>query len=145
MTWGRLMAHDLGQADVTNTRETVEITAKCPTDELPLKWLICCKDVRWAFEMNTFCDWLHCGLVGSSVFPSLSVSVCVCDVTCVCPSSSFGEPQPPPKIKPALGLAATPTLGRMNMSILNSWDSPAFNNDVVQRRQYRIGLNLFNK
>uniref|UniRef100_A0A4W5M0I9 IQ motif and Sec7 domain ArfGEF 2a n=1 Tax=Hucho hucho TaxID=62062 RepID=A0A4W5M0I9_9TELE len=26
-----------------------------------------------------------------------------------------------------------------------SWDSPAFNNDVVQRRQYRIGLNLFNK
>ncbi|KAM9344355.1 IQ motif and SEC7 domain-containing protein 2-like [Pholidichthys leucotaenia] len=27
----------------------------------------------------------------------------------------------------------------------HSWDSPAFNNDVVQRRQYRIGLNLFNK
>lgn len=27
----------------------------------------------------------------------------------------------------------------------NNWDSPAFNNDVVQRRQYRIGLNLFNK
>ncbi|KAJ3586637.1 hypothetical protein NHX12_013033 [Muraenolepis orangiensis] len=27
----------------------------------------------------------------------------------------------------------------------NSWDSPPFNNDVVQRRQYRIGLNLFNK
>ncbi|NXL68655.1 IQEC2 protein, partial [Chordeiles acutipennis] len=26
-----------------------------------------------------------------------------------------------------------------------SWDSPALNNDVVQRRQYRIGLNLFNK
>ncbi|XP_051913901.1 IQ motif and SEC7 domain-containing protein 1 isoform X2 [Hippocampus zosterae] len=27
----------------------------------------------------------------------------------------------------------------------NSWDSPPFNSDVVQRRQYRIGLNLFNK
>ncbi|XP_045548783.1 IQ motif and SEC7 domain-containing protein 1 [Salmo salar] len=27
----------------------------------------------------------------------------------------------------------------------HSWDNPAFNNDVVQRRQYRIGLNLFNK
>ncbi|XP_062855008.1 IQ motif and SEC7 domain-containing protein 1 isoform X2 [Trichomycterus rosablanca] len=27
----------------------------------------------------------------------------------------------------------------------HSWDSPAFNNDLVQRRQYRIGLNLFNK
>uniref|UniRef100_A0AAR2K7N1 IQ motif and Sec7 domain ArfGEF 2b n=1 Tax=Pygocentrus nattereri TaxID=42514 RepID=A0AAR2K7N1_PYGNA len=27
----------------------------------------------------------------------------------------------------------------------HSWDSPAFNNDVMQRRQYRIGLNLFNK
>ncbi|XP_072571311.1 IQ motif and SEC7 domain-containing protein 1 isoform X2 [Paramormyrops kingsleyae] len=27
----------------------------------------------------------------------------------------------------------------------HSWDSPAFDNDVVQRRQYRIGLNLFNK
>nr|XP_046220704.1 IQ motif and SEC7 domain-containing protein 1-like isoform X1 [Oncorhynchus gorbuscha] len=27
----------------------------------------------------------------------------------------------------------------------HSWDNPASNNDVVQRRQYRIGLNLFNK
>ncbi|XP_041035586.1 IQ motif and SEC7 domain-containing protein 2-like isoform X2 [Carcharodon carcharias] len=27
----------------------------------------------------------------------------------------------------------------------HSWDSPALNNDVLQRRQYRIGLNLFNK
>uniref|UniRef100_A0A672ZIM3 IQ motif and Sec7 domain ArfGEF 2b n=1 Tax=Sphaeramia orbicularis TaxID=375764 RepID=A0A672ZIM3_9TELE len=27
----------------------------------------------------------------------------------------------------------------------HSWDSPPFNSDVVQRRQYRIGLNLFNK
>ncbi|XP_039656088.1 IQ motif and SEC7 domain-containing protein 1 isoform X2 [Perca fluviatilis] len=26
----------------------------------------------------------------------------------------------------------------------HSWDSPPFNSDVVQRRQYRIGLNLFN-
>ncbi|KAK5895274.1 hypothetical protein CesoFtcFv8_011879 [Champsocephalus esox] len=27
----------------------------------------------------------------------------------------------------------------------HSWDSPPFNSDVVQRRQYRIGLNMFNK
>lgn len=27
----------------------------------------------------------------------------------------------------------------------NSWDSSAFNNDLIYRRQYRIGLNLFNK
>lgn len=27
----------------------------------------------------------------------------------------------------------------------NSWDSPAFSNDVSRKRHYRIGLNLFNK
>ncbi|CAM9871040.1 unnamed protein product [Lampetra fluviatilis] len=27
----------------------------------------------------------------------------------------------------------------------NSWDSPAFTNDVIRKRLYRIGLNLFNK
>ncbi|XP_028334749.1 IQ motif and SEC7 domain-containing protein 1 isoform X1 [Physeter macrocephalus] len=27
----------------------------------------------------------------------------------------------------------------------NSWDSPAFSNDIIRRRHYRIGLNLFNK
>ncbi|XP_076874888.1 IQ motif and Sec7 domain ArfGEF 1a isoform X3 [Brachyhypopomus gauderio] len=27
----------------------------------------------------------------------------------------------------------------------NSWDSPAFSNDVIRKRYYRIGLNLFNK
>ncbi|XP_051947651.1 IQ motif and Sec7 domain ArfGEF 1a isoform X2 [Xyrauchen texanus] len=27
----------------------------------------------------------------------------------------------------------------------NSWDSPAFSSDIVRKRQYRIGLNLFNK
>uniref|UniRef100_A0A8B9XXA4 IQ motif and Sec7 domain ArfGEF 1 n=1 Tax=Bos mutus grunniens TaxID=30521 RepID=A0A8B9XXA4_BOSMU len=27
----------------------------------------------------------------------------------------------------------------------NSWDSPAFSNDVIRKRLYRIGLNLFNK
>ncbi|XP_046724993.1 IQ motif and Sec7 domain ArfGEF 1a isoform X3 [Silurus meridionalis] len=27
----------------------------------------------------------------------------------------------------------------------NSWDSPAFTNDVIRKRYYRIGLNLFNK
>uniref|UniRef100_A0A8P0TRP6 IQ motif and Sec7 domain ArfGEF 1 n=2 Tax=Canis lupus familiaris TaxID=9615 RepID=A0A8P0TRP6_CANLF len=26
----------------------------------------------------------------------------------------------------------------------NSWDSPAFSNDVIRKRHYRIGLNLFN-
>uniref|UniRef100_A0A8C9W8A2 IQ motif and Sec7 domain ArfGEF 2 n=1 Tax=Scleropages formosus TaxID=113540 RepID=A0A8C9W8A2_SCLFO len=40
-----------------------------------------------------------------------------------------------------------PTLGKQTYQreSRHSWDSPAFNNDVVQRRQYRIGLNLFNK
>ncbi len=27
----------------------------------------------------------------------------------------------------------------------NSWDSPAFSSDLMRKRQYRIGLNLFNK
>jgi len=27
----------------------------------------------------------------------------------------------------------------------NSWDSPAFSNDLIRKRHYRIGLNLFNK
>uniref|UniRef100_A0A8C2JQF7 IQ motif and Sec7 domain ArfGEF 1 n=1 Tax=Cyprinus carpio TaxID=7962 RepID=A0A8C2JQF7_CYPCA len=27
----------------------------------------------------------------------------------------------------------------------NSWDSPAFSSDIMRKRQYRIGLNLFNK
>uniref|UniRef100_A0A3P8WK20 IQ motif and Sec7 domain ArfGEF 1 n=1 Tax=Cynoglossus semilaevis TaxID=244447 RepID=A0A3P8WK20_CYNSE len=27
----------------------------------------------------------------------------------------------------------------------NSWDSPAFSNDVIRKRHYRIGLNIFNK
>ncbi|XP_064352250.1 IQ motif and SEC7 domain-containing protein 1 isoform X7 [Camelus dromedarius] len=27
----------------------------------------------------------------------------------------------------------------------NSWDSPAFSNDIIRKRHYRIGLNLFNK
>ncbi|XP_033615556.1 IQ motif and SEC7 domain-containing protein 1 [Fukomys damarensis] len=27
----------------------------------------------------------------------------------------------------------------------SSWDSPAFSNDVIRKRHYRIGLNLFNK
>ena len=27
----------------------------------------------------------------------------------------------------------------------NSWDSPAFSNDAIRKRHYRIGLNLFNK
>ncbi|XP_026099939.1 IQ motif and SEC7 domain-containing protein 1-like isoform X2 [Carassius auratus] len=40
-----------------------------------------------------------------------------------------------------------PSLGKQTYQreSRHSWDSPAFNNDVVQRRQYRIGLNLFNK
>ncbi|KAM4741299.1 IQ motif and SEC7 domain-containing protein 1 isoform 2-T2 [Anableps anableps] len=27
----------------------------------------------------------------------------------------------------------------------NSWDSPVFSNDIIRKRHYRIGLNLFNK
>ncbi|TRY92974.1 hypothetical protein DNTS_023090 [Danionella cerebrum] len=40
-----------------------------------------------------------------------------------------------------------PSLGKQTYQreSRHSWDSPAFNNDVVQRRHYRIGLNLFNK
>ncbi|XP_035244408.1 IQ motif and SEC7 domain-containing protein 2 [Anguilla anguilla] len=40
-----------------------------------------------------------------------------------------------------------PSLGKQTYQrdSRHSWDSPAFNNDLVQRRQYRIGLNLFNK
>uniref|UniRef100_H3C5H9 IQ motif and Sec7 domain ArfGEF 2 n=1 Tax=Tetraodon nigroviridis TaxID=99883 RepID=H3C5H9_TETNG len=40
---------------------------------------------------------------------------------------------------------ATPGKQTYQRESRHSWDSPAFNNDVVQRRQYRIGLNLFNK
>uniref|UniRef100_A0A665T9Y5 IQ motif and Sec7 domain ArfGEF 2b n=1 Tax=Echeneis naucrates TaxID=173247 RepID=A0A665T9Y5_ECHNA len=40
-----------------------------------------------------------------------------------------------------------PSLGKQTYQreSRHSWDSPPFNSDVVQRRQYRIGLNLFNK
>ncbi|XP_038165101.1 IQ motif and SEC7 domain-containing protein 2 isoform X2 [Cyprinodon tularosa] len=40
-----------------------------------------------------------------------------------------------------------PSLGKQTYQreSRHSWDSPPFHSDVVQRRQYRIGLNLFNK
>ncbi|KAJ8259450.1 hypothetical protein GJAV_G00169400 [Gymnothorax javanicus] len=40
-----------------------------------------------------------------------------------------------------------PSLGKQTYQrdTRHTYDSPAFNNDLVQRRQYRIGLNLFNK
>ncbi|XP_061875634.1 LOW QUALITY PROTEIN: IQ motif and SEC7 domain-containing protein 2-like [Colius striatus] len=41
--------------------------------------------------------------------------------------------------------AGPPGKATYQREVRQSWDSPALNNDVVQRRQYRIGLNLFNK
>ncbi|XP_042535583.1 IQ motif and SEC7 domain-containing protein 1 isoform X1 [Dipodomys spectabilis] len=40
-----------------------------------------------------------------------------------------------------------PTLSKQtyHKEARNSWDSPAFSNDVIRKRHYRIGLNLFNK
>ncbi|KAM6288936.1 LOW QUALITY PROTEIN: IQ motif and SEC7 domain-containing protein 2-like, partial [Aegotheles albertisi] len=64
---------------------------------------------------------------------------------------SLRRPPPPPPPPPAAppqppgppGSAGKATTYQREGR--QSWDSPALNNDVVQRRQYRIGLNLFNK
>ncbi|KYO19261.1 IQ motif and SEC7 domain-containing protein 1 [Alligator mississippiensis] len=48
-------------------------------------------------------------------------------------------------IDEALNCHPEPGGGTYQRETRHSWDSPAFSNDVVQRRQYRIGLNLFNK
>uniref|UniRef100_A0A8C3NHA7 Uncharacterized protein n=1 Tax=Geospiza parvula TaxID=87175 RepID=A0A8C3NHA7_GEOPR len=54
------------------------------------------------------------------------------------PPPPTAPPQPP-------GAAGAPGKATYQREPRQSWDSPALNNDVVQRRQYRIGLNLFNK
>uniref|UniRef100_A0A8B9VWI1 IQ motif and Sec7 domain ArfGEF 2 n=1 Tax=Anas zonorhyncha TaxID=75864 RepID=A0A8B9VWI1_9AVES len=53
--------------------------------------------------------------------------------------SEGGPPPQPP------GPSGPPGKATYQREPRQSWDSPALNNDVVQRRQYRIGLNLFNK
>ncbi|XP_039580181.1 IQ motif and SEC7 domain-containing protein 2-like [Passer montanus] len=55
-----------------------------------------------------------------------------------CSGPPTAPPQPP-------GAAGAPGKATYQREPRQSWDSPALNNDVVQRRQYRIGLNLFNK
>ncbi|XP_070597537.1 IQ motif and SEC7 domain-containing protein 2 isoform X8 [Erythrolamprus reginae] len=67
-------------------------------------------------------------------------------INCSSGSSSRDSLRDPPPPAPA----TTTTVGgpckqTYQRETRHSWDSPAFNNDVVQRRQYRIGLNLFNK
>ncbi|XP_053149837.1 IQ motif and SEC7 domain-containing protein 2 isoform X8 [Hemicordylus capensis] len=52
---------------------------------------------------------------------------------------------PPPPVPAATSAPGGPCKQTYQRETRHSWDSPAFNNDVVQRRQYRIGLNLFNK
>ncbi|KAM7028233.1 LOW QUALITY PROTEIN: IQ motif and SEC7 domain-containing protein 2-like [Acridotheres tristis] len=63
---------------------------------------------------------------------------------------SLRRPPPPPPPPPTAppqppGAAGAPGKATYQREPRQSWDSPALNNDVVQRRQYRIGLNLFNK
>ncbi|CAM4624204.1 unnamed protein product [Lepidochelys kempii] len=50
-------------------------------------------------------------------------------------------PRPPPPAGPGPGLCKQ----TYQRETRHSWDSPAFNHDLLQRRHYRIGLNLFNK
>ncbi|XP_034290171.1 IQ motif and SEC7 domain-containing protein 2 isoform X3 [Pantherophis guttatus] len=52
---------------------------------------------------------------------------------------------PPPPAPTTTTTVGGPCKQTYQRETRHSWDSPAFNNDVVQRRQYRIGLNLFNK
>ncbi|XP_074990970.1 IQ motif and SEC7 domain-containing protein 1-like [Calonectris borealis] len=56
-------------------------------------------------------------------------------------------PPPPPPAAPPQPPGPSGPSGKVTYQRepRQSWDSPALNNDVVQRRQYRIGLNLFNK
>uniref|UniRef100_A0A8C0HG62 IQ motif and Sec7 domain ArfGEF 2 n=1 Tax=Chelonoidis abingdonii TaxID=106734 RepID=A0A8C0HG62_CHEAB len=60
------------------------------------------------------------------------------------PGQPAGPPPPPPGTQPA---GPGPGLCKQTYQreTRHSWDSPAFNHDLLQRRQYRIGLNLFNK
>ncbi|XP_072847584.2 IQ motif and SEC7 domain-containing protein 2 isoform X5 [Pogona vitticeps] len=67
-------------------------------------------------------------------------------INCSSGSSSRDSLRDPPPPAPATTSApGGPCKQTYQRETRHSWDSPAFNNDVVQRRQYRIGLNLFNK
>ncbi|XP_060125199.1 IQ motif and SEC7 domain-containing protein 2 isoform X4 [Zootoca vivipara] len=67
-------------------------------------------------------------------------------INCSSGSSSRDSLRDPPPPAPAASSApGGPCKQTYQRETRHSWDSPAFNNDVVQRRQYRIGLNLFNK
>ncbi|XP_033028602.1 IQ motif and SEC7 domain-containing protein 2 isoform X7 [Lacerta agilis] len=67
-------------------------------------------------------------------------------INCSSGSSSRDSLRDPPPPAPAASSApGAPCKQTYQRETRHSWDSPAFNNDVVQRRQYRIGLNLFNK
>ncbi|XP_061470005.1 IQ motif and SEC7 domain-containing protein 2 isoform X15 [Rhineura floridana] len=67
-------------------------------------------------------------------------------INCSSGSSSRDSLRNPPPPTPATTSApGGPCKQTYQRETRHSWDSPAFNNDVVQRRQYRIGLNLFNK
>ncbi|XP_044856259.1 IQ motif and SEC7 domain-containing protein 2 isoform X1 [Mauremys mutica] len=56
-----------------------------------------------------------------------------------------GPPPPPPPAPPPAGPGPGLCKQTYQRETRHSWDSPAFNHDLLQRRQYRIGLNLFNK
>lgn len=66
-------------------------------------------------------------------------------INCSSGSSSRDSLRDPPPPAPATTTTVGPCKQTYQRETRHSWDSPAFNNDVVQRRQYRIGLNLFNK
>uniref|UniRef100_A0A8C5WRA6 IQ motif and Sec7 domain ArfGEF 2 n=1 Tax=Laticauda laticaudata TaxID=8630 RepID=A0A8C5WRA6_LATLA len=67
-------------------------------------------------------------------------------INCSSGSSSRDSVRDPPPPPPATTTTVVgPCKQTYQRETRHSWDSPAFNNDVVQRRQYRIGLNLFNK
>ncbi|CAM4673673.1 unnamed protein product [Lepidochelys olivacea] len=56
-----------------------------------------------------------------------------------------GPPPPPPPAPPPAGPGPGLCKQTYQRETRHSWDSPAFNHDLLQRRHYRIGLNLFNK
>ncbi|XP_044299717.1 IQ motif and SEC7 domain-containing protein 2 isoform X2 [Varanus komodoensis] len=67
-------------------------------------------------------------------------------INCSSGSSSRDSLRDPPPPAPAAPAGpGGPCKQTYQRETRHSWDSPAFNNDIVQRRQYRIGLNLFNK
>ncbi|CAM5174298.1 unnamed protein product [Eretmochelys imbricata] len=62
------------------------------------------------------------------------------------PGTACGAPRPrPPPAPPPAGPGPGLCKQTYQRETRHSWDSPAFNHDLLQRRHYRIGLNLFNK